>query len=162
MSLRETLRNDCVSQRIKRHSDVSSGNFKVDFRILCHAIAPVNNAVMARINRGLEHGVRNVAPEAVHKTASAAPRIAAGQHSPTMLLEDSLANSFGGVQNRTVRYRAPKGRSEGDDRSDLFRPLACDGSCDHAAKAVTYQMNFSPGLGQSPLNSVVQMTLDQE
>lgn len=162
MGLRKTLRNYCVSQRIERHPDVSSGNFKVDFRILRHAIAPVDNAVMARVNRGLEHRVRNVTPKAVNKAAGAATCIAIGQNSRTVLVEDSLANSFGGVQDRAIRHGAAKRRSESDDRSDLFRPLACDGSCDHAAEAVTDQMNLSPGLGQSTLNSFVQMTLDQE
>src|SRR5208337_4814449 len=99
LRLRQALGDDTIHRRIKCHSDVSARDFKVDFRIPGHAIAPVHDAVIAGVNRGLEHRVRNVALQRVHKIAGAAPGVAGGQYSWAMLLQDSLANAFGSVEN---------------------------------------------------------------
>jgi pyruvate/2-oxoacid:ferredoxin oxidoreductase beta subunit len=50
-------------------------SLKVGFGIPGSAIAPVDDAVIARVNRGLNHGVRNVAPQRINKIACAAFRV---------------------------------------------------------------------------------------
>ena len=128
-----------------------AGNLEVGFGIPCSAIAPVDDAVIARVNRGLNHGVRNVAPQRIHKIAGAATGVAVGQHPSAVLLQDALANGFGSMENSLTGGGTANGRGKRDDRSHIPRPLARNRARDHATEAVTDQVNFPPGLGQRSL-----------
>ena len=85
MSLGEAPGDDGVRRRIKRHSDVRARNFKIGLRIPGHAIPPIYDAVVARVNCGLEHGVRNIALQQINKIAGATPSVAGWQYATAML-----------------------------------------------------------------------------
>src|ERR1019366_7447561 len=91
-----------------------------------------------------------------------APGVAGGQYSWAMLLQDSLANAFGRVENSSSGSGAAKWRSQGDDRSDISWPLARHRACDHPSEAVADQVTSPLGFGQGSLYGLVQLALDQE
>jgi hypothetical protein len=140
-----------LSARMQNPFHFRIGNNEVGFGIPGSAIAPVDDAVIAPVNRGLNHGVRNVALQRINKIACAAPGVAVGQHASAVLLQDALANGFGSVENSSTGGGAANGRGKRDDRSDSPRSLARNRARDHATEAVTDQVNFPPGLGQRSL-----------
>ncbi len=93
----QSLGHNRVSPGIESHPDVSAGNLDVFFRVHGHAIAPIDDAILARINRGLEHRVGNLAVKRTQKITGAASGIAIGQNALSVLLENAKTNSFGDV-----------------------------------------------------------------
>ncbi len=162
MSSGETFGNNRVCCRIERHSDVSARDFHIFFWISGHAIAPIDNAILARINRGLEHGVRDLAAERSQKTARAASGITTGKHIATMFLKDLETDGIRSVEHCSIGHCASKGRAERDYRSYLFRTLPCDRTGDHSPEAVPNQMNFASGLGQGFFDRLIEAALDQQ
>src|ERR1700756_2095574 len=137
LSRSEAFGYHSVGRRVECHSDVCAWNFHVHFRVHGHAVAPVHETVMARIDRGLDHLFGNLASQGVQEIASTSSRIAVGQYSAAMLLENPEANCLGSGKNRWIRNRAAYRRGERGHRSHVFRALARDRTGDHSSKAVT-------------------------
>ena len=87
------------------------GDFKIGLRIPGHAIPPIHDAVVASVNRGLEHGVRNIALQRINKIAGATPGVAGRQYATAVLLQDTQADGFGRVENGPTSYRASNGEA---------------------------------------------------
>lgn len=79
-----------------------SGDFEVHFGVARHTVAPVDDAVMARINRSLEHGGGDFASQGINKVASAASGVAVGQDILTVLLHDAQADGFSSMNDGVV------------------------------------------------------------
>src|SRR5450755_803465 len=141
---------------------MGSRNFEINLGIHGHALAPVHNAVVARINSGFNHGRRNFPPQRVDKVAGAMPGIAIGQDALAMLLQDLLAYRIGGMNDRAAGSGAAKGRRQGDDGSDIAWSLAGQRTRNHSSQTVTDQVNFAPRLGYSRFHGFIQTALNQE
>src|SRR5690348_17756966 len=72
----EALGDERVRQGIEGHSDVSSRNLKIDFRIPGYAIAPVHEAIVAGVDGGLQYRLWNSAPQRVDEIAGASAGVA--------------------------------------------------------------------------------------
>src|SRR5271157_3493967 len=79
-----------------------------------------------------------------------------------MLLENSQANGFGSLKNRSTGGRSANGRGQGDDRSNVSWPLTRHRACNYPSEAVTDKVNFPSGLGPRSLYGLVEMALNQE
>ena len=137
-------------------------NFKIIFFISGHAVPPVDNSVVARVNRGFHHRVWNIAAEGIDEIARAAPGIAIGQHSAPVFLEDAQPDSVRRLEDGLAGYGPAERRRQRDHRRDIFWPLMRHRAGNHAAQAVANEMNLSPGLRPRPSDRLVQMSLDEQ
>jgi hypothetical protein len=119
MSFRKALGDDNIRRRIERHPDVRARDFKIGPRIHSHAMLPIHDAILARVNRGLKHGVWNIALQRINKITGAAPGVALRQHSAAMLLQDTQADGFGGIENRPTGHGASNRGGQGNDRGNI-------------------------------------------
>jgi len=141
---------------------VRTRNLKIIFFISGHAVPPINNSIVARINRGFHHGVRNITAKRIDEIACAAPRIAIGKNTAAVLLEDAQPDSVRRLENRLAGYGPAERRRQRDHRRDIFWPLMRHRSRNHTTQAVAYEMNLPPGLRSRPRDRLVQMSLDEK
>src|SRR2546427_1449077 len=137
---RQAVRHNRIRRGVERHSDMRAWNFKIRFFLSGHAIAPIDDAVLARVNRGLHHRVRTIPVEGIDEIAGAAPRVAIGKHAAAMLLQDSQANRLSRLKHSFVGHSAAKWRRQGYHRGDIPWPLMRDRARNHSSEAMTDQM----------------------
>jgi len=141
---------------------VSARNFHVLFGVGGHAIPPVDDAILTRVNRGLEHRLRDFATKGTEKIARTASGVAVGEDSAAVLLKDPEADRFGSVENGSIRNGAANGRRQGDHGSHVPRPLARDGTGNHSSQAMTDEMNPASGFQQRSFDGLIQAALDEK
>src|SRR5215471_16016926 len=128
MGHRQAVGYDRVCCGIEGHADVGPWDFKVRALLLGEAVAPIYDAVVTRVNGGLEHGTRNFAAERVNEVASALSGVATREHRTAVLELNLQADCFGSMKNRAIRHRALDGRGERSYGRDVARPLSCQGT----------------------------------
>ena len=79
-----------------------------------------------------------------------------------MLLQDTQADGFGGVENSSAGHSASNWRGQGNNRGNIPGPLAGHRARNHSSKTMTDQVNFSSCLRSGFFYGVVQMTLDED
>ena len=84
MDLRKASGDCSVSSGVEYQSNVRSGNLDVHIGFACHAIPPVNNPVISRVDRGFHNGRGYVTAQMSQKIAGAPMRVALGQYLGTM------------------------------------------------------------------------------
>jgi hypothetical protein len=77
-------------------------------------------------------------------------------------LPDTASNHFSRLQNAGVGHCTAKGRTQGDNRTDVRGPLRSYGARDNPTQAVTDEMDFALGCGQRLLDGRIQLPFDQE
>src|SRR5579871_3378207 len=159
---RQALGHNRICRWIKRHADVGARNFEINLGIFGAAIPPVDNAIVARVDGGLQGRLRNFAFQRIHKIAGAAPGVAVGQDALSMLLLDALANRVRRMQHCGTGCGTPNRRGQRNHGSNVFGALAGNGSRNHAAETMANQVNFAFGFGQRPVHGVIQVPLHQK
>src|ERR1700758_5433123 len=82
----QALRDYHIRGRVECHADVRTWNLHVLIRIHRHAIAPIHDAVLLGVDRGLHHRTGNFAAEIVQEVASATSGVAVRQDSRAVFL----------------------------------------------------------------------------
>src|SRR5512146_1701983 len=88
--------------------------------------------------------------------------VAVGKYAASVFFQDAASNDLRRAQDAAVGHRTAKGRAQGDNGSDIRRPLRSYGARDNPAQTVTDEMDFASGLGECLLDCVIQLPPDQE
>ncbi len=162
MSFGETFRQDGISRSVERHTNVRTRHLKINGLIASHTVAPIDDAIMASVDRGFHNRTRNLLAQRIDEVAGAAPGIAGRQNTFAVLGEDTQAHGFSSMEDGLVRHRAPEGRGQGGNRRDIAWPLSGDGARYDSAKTVADQMDLAPGFRSRSRDRVVKMALDEQ
>lgn len=154
--------DDGVRRRVEGQADMGAGNIEVVVRVPGHAVPPIDNTIIARVDRSFQHCVGYFATQRIEKIAGAATRVAGGQHALPVLGQNLFANVFSGAQNSAMRDRATKRRGESNYRRDVIGSLVGYRAHNDAAQAVADQVDLALRLHQSLLDVLVQAPLDQD
>ena len=103
--------NHRVRRRIKRQPDVRTRHFEIASFESREAKVPIHNAIITRVNRGLQHFIRNISTQRVEKVTRTPRRVAGGHHLRAMLPQDMAAHRVGRAQYSFVRHGAAKRRA---------------------------------------------------
>ena len=79
-----------------------------------------------------------------------------------MFIKNTKAHSLGCRENCSICYRAPDGCGQTDHGSYISGPLTGQRASNDSAQAVTDQMDFSSGLIESFVESLIESSLDQQ
>src|SRR5271166_1255581 len=137
-------------------------NFHVHLRVHSPTVAPVHDAIVARIDGGFNHRSRNFVAERIEEIAGALSRITVGQDAAAVLVQDAKAYRLGRPENGPICYRAPDGGGQSGQGCHILRPLTRQRTSDHSSEAVADQMDFASGFRQGFVESLVESSLDQE
>src|SRR6516225_9258595 len=141
---------------------MSTRHLEVILRLSGGAVVPINYAIVARIDSGLEDGLGHPAAQGIQEVTGASAGVTGGKHPRAMLFEDVLANHFRRSMDGFVYDGAAKGRGERDHRCDVIGPLTGNRARDDPAEAVADDVDLPPGIHQGLFDIAVETPLDQE
>jgi len=126
MSKGQASGDNLVHRGVKNQAKVRTGDFEIHIRITGHAISPVNNPVIACVNRSLQYGWRNFASQMAEEIARAMGRVTRRQHLGAVLLQNLFSNDLSRPKHNRMKGMLDASAEccrQGDDGSDIFGSL---------------------------------------
>ena len=140
---------------------MGSRHFKVHSGLAGETIAPINEAITARVDGRLQYRTGHIAPQRMEKIAGTTAGIAGRKYLPSVFFEDVPANRFSGLKHSSMGHGSAKRSRQTDHRGDVVWSLSGDRTRQDATETVADYVQFSTGILQRLLDTGIQMLLDQ-
>ncbi len=154
--------DDRINRGVKYQSNVRSGNLDIHIGIARPARLPVDDPVISRVDCGLLYGWGHGAAQMIQEIAGTAVGVAGGPYFRAVLLQDMPANNLRRATDRIVVNVSTERRCQGNNGSDVIRPLTRYRAGNNTAKTVADEIYLPAGLADSSIDDRIQVILNKQ
>jgi hypothetical protein len=161
-ALGQTFGDDAVRVGVEGEADMGPGDFEVAGGVARDAIAPVDEAVGARVDSRFHDSGGEIAAETAQEGTGAASGVAGRKDVGTLIQENLLPYGVDGALDAGGKDGAAKRGAKSDYGGDL--PVALGGGRpgEQTAETVSEEMDFAAGLAAREVHGVIEALTNEE